>query len=158
LAKLSREEQFRLLVYGPLGQGDAFEQLARQARALRGIAARLGAWASVSESYQAHLAEFRRRVAEVCTTDLVNGEPSVLVRWAAVMRRVNSELASWPADYETRFALLDEEKLGPVNLTQFSQRLLKCRGLRKDVRSLSRICRSLSMATRSRGRPRKSDN
>jgi len=56
LDRLSPEDQMVLLVYGEAGPGDEQEQLARQARALRGIAKALmaaGISLSESEGYQA---------------------------------------------------------------------------------------------------------
>jgi len=156
LAKLTPDERMVLLMYGEAGPGGAAEQLARHARAVRGIAKALKLKAGqVSEGYEASFNELRGHVADFCTAALLDNDTAFFRQLVAAMRKVNSEVAGWPISHHIRFLLLNEAKAGPVNLSQFAARLKRFRGLSQDVRSLSRIAHKLGIPTAPKGRPRK---
>ena len=156
LVKLTPEQQMELLIYGEDGPGDAAEQLAMQARAVRGLAKALKVTdGTTSEGYDAILNDLRKRVADLCTRALLDDDTAFFKSVARGLQKARTQVAAWTANSFIRLILLHEAKAGPVNISRFAVRLKAFRGIRKDVRSLRRIAHKLGIPTARRGRPNK---
>src|SRR5712691_5991949 len=96
LAKLTREQQMELLIYGEGGAGDAAEQLAMQARAVRGLAKALKITDSTtSEGYDALLNDLRKRVADLCTRALLDDDTAFFKSVARGLRKARTKDSAW---------------------------------------------------------------
>ncbi len=136
LSKLSPEERTLRLLYGSHDPDDPVEQLAERARALRVISKALGPVARQSEAYQNSLNELKERVAE----PLLKDEAGFFRRLSKVMLRLRkTEPKGSAVTREIRLILQHELKAGQINLTQFSARLKKYRGIHISVRHLRRL-------------------
>ena len=147
-----------MLIYGEAGPGNAAEQLAMQAGAVRGFAKVLKpTTGKTCAGYEVMFNNLRKRVADVCTQALLDDDRAFFARVGRAMRKVDTQLPIRRVDHFIRLLLLHEAKAGPVNLSQFAVGLEHFRGIRTNARSLGRIAHKLGIPIAPRGRPKKSD-
>src|SRR6266571_4290507 len=121
-----------LLIYGEGGPGDAAEQLAMQARAVRGLAKALKVTdGTTSEGYDAVFNDLRKRVADLCTRALLDDDTAFFKSVARGLQKARTQVAAWTANSFIRLILLHEAKAGPVNISRFAVRLKAFRGIKK---------------------------